>query len=121
MNKKNIGDRGENLAEEYLKSKGYVILARNWHSYKRELDIVALHNGIYVFVEVRTRKFGSVLSPAETVTRKKQRFLVDAANLFLQQKGLDGESRFDIISISYEYGQAVIEHIENAFYPFQKN
>jgi len=117
MQKTDIGDQGEKLAAEYLAGKGYKILARNWQCYRRELDIVAQYNDTYVFVEVRTRRLGGVLTPAETITPKKQRLIVDAANLFLQQKSLDGESRFDVICITYEYGKTVIEHIENAFYP----
>ena len=34
-------EEGENAAAEYLMSKGYSIRHRNWHSGKRELDIVA--------------------------------------------------------------------------------
>ncbi|MGC8824007.1 MAG: YraN family protein [Bacteroidales bacterium] len=117
MEKSNIGNKGEELAAEYLAGKGYRILARNWQCYRRELDIVAQDNDTYVFVEVRTRRFGGILTPAETITPKKQRLIVDAANLYLQQKGLNGESRFDVICISYQYGKTVIEHIENAFYP----
>jgi putative endonuclease len=117
MEKRKVGNLGESLAVEYLTNKGYQILARNWHSYRREIDIVAKHNDIIVFVEVRTRKIDSIITPSESITRKKQRLLVDAANLFLQQKGLDVESRFDVISISYHQGKTVIEHIENAFYP----
>ncbi|HOK97792.1 MAG: YraN family protein [Bacteroidales bacterium] len=117
MEKNNIGNTGETLAAEYLVGKGYKILARNWQCFRRELDIVAQYNNTYVFVEVRTRRFGGMLTPSESVTLKKQRLLVEAANLYLQQKGLDGESRFDVICISYEYGKTVIEHIENAFYP----
>ena len=36
-----LGKEGENAAAEYLMSKGYSIRHRNWHSGKRELDIVS--------------------------------------------------------------------------------
>lgn len=63
-----LGKEGENAAAEYLMSKGYSIRHRNWHSGKRELDIVAQKDGELIVVEVKTRRneeFGKLkkLSP----------------------------------------------------------
>lgn len=51
-----LGKEGENAAAEYLMSKGYSIRHRNWHSGKRELDIVAQKDGELIVVEVKTRR-----------------------------------------------------------------
>ena len=45
-----LGKEGENAAAEYLMSKGYSIRHRNWHSGKRELDIVAQKDGELIVV-----------------------------------------------------------------------
>jgi putative endonuclease len=118
---KDIGNKGESVAAEFLAQKGYKILCKNWYCYNREIDIIAQYEDTVVFVEVKTRKFGSIISAKESITNKKQKLLVDAANLFLQKNNIDLESRFDIICISYQNNQTVIEHIENAFYPSAMN
>ena len=48
-----FGAQGEDIAIDYLRSKGYVILDRNWRSGHKEIDIVARKDDIVVFVEVR--------------------------------------------------------------------
>ena len=65
LNTKNIGNKGENIACEYLKKQGYKIIARNLYIGKSELDIIAKDGKTLVFVEVKTRftsSFGSPLS-----------------------------------------------------------
>ncbi len=44
--------------------------------------------------------------------------LIMAIDAYIQNKKLQGEVRFDIISYLVERGQWKREHIENAFYPF---
>jgi putative endonuclease len=115
--KKKIGNKGEEIAAQYLENKGYRILCRNWTYMKRELDIVAQNGNELVFVEVKTRSADFIVSPAEAVTPKKQRLLVNAANMFVQMNDLNFESRFDIVSVVYQNNSFRVEHIENAFYP----
>lgn len=71
-----VGRAGEDHAESLLKSRGAVVLSRNWYCAEGELDLVVLDSaGRLRFVEVRTRtgkKFGT---PAESVTRDKLRTL----------------------------------------------
>ena len=35
-----LGNRGEDLAAQFLEDKGYTILARNYHADRAEIDIV---------------------------------------------------------------------------------
>jgi putative endonuclease len=110
------GKIGEEIAADYLKSKGYRILDTNWRIEKWEVDIIAEHNGERVFIEVKTRFGEEYGAPAEAVTRKKQRYLVNAANLYARKMDYNGEMRFDVICIYLQRGEkAVIEHIEAAF------
>ena len=50
------GKWGEQLACEYLMHEGYRIVERDWKCGKRDIDIVAIENDVYVFVEVKTRR-----------------------------------------------------------------
>ena len=50
-----IGIWGEEVAAEYLREQGYVILERDWHSGHRDIDIIARKDEFVVFVEVKTR------------------------------------------------------------------
>lgn len=84
------GDIGEEVAVEFLKSKGYVILARNYYTSHAELDIVAAspEDNAVVFVEVKTRteavaeKYGR---PASAVGRQKQKNLIFAAEGYIKK------------------------------------
>ncbi len=114
---KTKGKYGEDIAVEYLQENGYRIISRNWQFLHREIDIIAEKNNQIIFFEVKTRKPGTIIQPYEAVNSKKQRLLVDAANLYLQRNQIDKEARFDIISITMTEKNIKIEHIENAFYP----
>lgn len=112
-----FGKLGEELAVNYLTGKGYEILERNWRNVHKEIDIIAKEGKFLVIVEVKTRQTDEYGEPDVAVTRKKQRMLIAAANAYITRKGLDMETRFDIISIVFRDGEPVIEHIEDAFLP----
>ena len=112
-----FGKLGEELAVDYLTGKGYEILERNWRNVHKEIDIIAKEGKFLVIVEVKTRQTDEYGEPDVAVTRKKQRMLIAAANAYMTRKGLDIETRFDIISIIFRDGEPVIEHIEDAFLP----
>lgn len=116
-NTKNIGSKGEEHAARYLENKGYSILARNWFYNHKELDLVARIGKEIVFVEVKTRIQGSLVSPAEAVNMKKQRFIIEAANAFIVKHNINFDARFDIVTVINTFDGTEIEHIENAFYP----
>lgn len=112
-----FGKLGEELAVNYLTSKGYEILERNWHNIHKEIDIIAKDGEELVIVEVKTRQTDEYGEPDIAVTKKKQRMLIAAANAYLFKNNLDVETRFDVISIIFREGDPVIEHIEDAFLP----
>lgn len=51
-----LGQRGENLAVQYLLSRDYKIIARNHRFGHREIDIIAQRDGFFYFCEVKTRQ-----------------------------------------------------------------
>ena len=94
-----IGHRGEDIAVEYLRAKGYMIAARNWRSGRYEIDIVAERGGITHIVEVRARRAGALLSPEATITQSKATAMRRAASAYLAQCRVRGEVEFDLLAI----------------------
>ena len=112
-----IGKKGEKLAAEFLVRKGYRLVALNWHFKHKEIDILAYDGDWLVVVEVKLRSSDYYGDPSEFVTMKKQRFLIEAAEAYLDTIAAAPEVRFDIISILGEEGNYQIEHIQDAFNP----
>ncbi len=112
-----LGRKGEELAAEHLRSIGYEILAMNWFSHHLEIDIVAKDGNELVIVEVKSRGSDSYEHPSEAVSNKKIRFLVNAAEAYIQENNSNLDTRFDVVSIVF-YGQGYnLEHFKDAFYP----
>ncbi len=112
-----LGRKGEELAVAHLKSIGYEILDVNWFSHHLEIDIVAKDGEELVIVEVKSRGSDSYEHPSEAVSNKKIRFLVNAAEAYIQEKDFNGDTRFDVISVVFGGKGYQLEHFPNAFYP----
>ncbi len=112
-----IGIRGEKLAAEFLIDQGYKIVTCNWRYRHKEVDIIARDNAELVIVEVKLRSTDYYGDPSEAVTRKKQRFLIEAAEAYLDTINEEPEVRFDIISIIAGNNGYQFEHITDAFNP----
>lgn len=117
MKKKEFGLKGESLTVNFLTRKKYKILAKNWHYKHKEIDIIAKTDDCLIVVEVKTRSSEGIETPNELVTRKKQRFIIEAAEAYIQQNNIECETRFDVVLIYYKNGNPEIEHIEDAFHP----
>ena len=118
MDRRLTGILGEEAAARHYRGQGYELLTANYRTRQGEVDLIAQKNGCLVFVEVRTRKQGSMLTPGETVTPAKQRRLIAAAKAYLAQLGKEPQAiRFDVAQITCQNGRITdICCIENAFY-----
>lgn len=106
------GRKGEAVAVDYLKNKGYKILNTNMQLHYAEADIVAEKDGVIVFVEVKYRQNADKGHPLEAVTDSKQRGYRLFAMQYVNLKSLQNRDlRFDVIGI---LGDEIF-HIENAF------
>lgn len=112
-----LGKRGEEIAADYLKNKGYQILETNWRYRRAELDLIAMQGAILVFVEVKTRSSDRFGTPESFISRQKENFMAEAANVYMEQIGHEWEIRFDFIAILFTGGRYTIEHFEDAFFP----
>ena len=118
MSNKSLGNYGEFLARQYLKSQGYRILEENFRNKIGEIDLIAQDGKTICFVEVKTRQYLDQGQPYESVTPWKIRKLSQMATSYLKYKyhTLEIPSRFDVISIVQDKTSApIIRHIKNAF------
>lgn len=113
--RKMLGKAGEDRAARFLAKQGYKILERNYRVPSGEIDLIALHRGEVVFVEVKTRTSDAFGAPELAVTPRKQRQMVKAALGYIKYKKLHQvPCRFDVVAIN-EASEKEIELIQNAF------
>jgi putative endonuclease len=111
-----LGDEGEILAVRHLKRLGYRIVTRNYRCPLGEIDIVARHRGVLVFVEVKSRGAGDSISPKLALTPAKQHKLSQVAWYYLQKhRFTEASARFDVVAIRGMPDSPELEVIENAF------
>lgn len=105
---------GESLAEQHLSTLGLQCIARRYHSPYGEIDLIMLDHDVLVFVEVKFRHHGTLVSAQAAVTPAKQRRIIQTALWYLNEHPQHASRlmRFDVVSLS---GESCIEHIPNAF------
>ncbi len=113
-----LGNKGEQIAIDYLIEKGYTILDKNWRYLKAEIDIIVQKENILAVVEVKTRSSDYFGNPQDFVNSKKIQLMVSAINEYVISKDLDVEVRFDIIAIIKTDAKEKIEHLKDAFLYF---
>ena len=117
MNQCKTGRSAEQLAARYLRARAYRIMKTNWRWGRKELDLVAIHKGELVIVEVKSMVGNRVNHPSEVVDLKKQRNIILAAEGYIRIHNWHGPTRFDVIGVYYGNEGVEFEHIENAFNP----
>ncbi len=116
------GAWGEEVAAEFLRRKGYRVLARNvrpcrWDR-RLEIDLIVRdgRGELLVFVEVKQHKAHSAReSRLRSVDARKKALLRKACRAWLAKNRWRGSYRFDVIEI-YGFpgmaGRAEIDHVE---------
>lgn len=105
-----LGREGENFVAEYLKSKGYIIIKRNWRDSRYgELDIVAENRENIVCVEVKTRGKNALVSGVEAIDYAKRKRTVNASRSFVKKLRTDLPLRIDVAEVT------VIDEIDGNF------
>ena len=112
--KRITGNLGEDFAENYFKKKGFSTL-RNYHSRYGEIDIIAENEEYVLFVEVKTRKAGTMLSPVESVNYRKQQKIILTAQDYMMKSESEKQPRFDIFEVWHTEGRIYkFNHIPSA-------
>jgi putative endonuclease len=117
LERRQLGDFGERVAAAHLEAKGYRIRERNFRTREGEIDIIAERGDTLVFVEVRTRRGGTLGSPTESVTASKAAHILAAARAYVQATDdSTTDQRIDVIALSLASDGRVLslEHIESA-------
>lgn len=115
MNRKSFGSRGEDIAADYLKAKGFKIIKRNFSCKMGEIDIIAEKLGELYFVEVKTRKNRYFGDPLESVTLRKQGQIFKIASYFLMTQRESLPCHFSAIGIILSDEGEEINFIADAF------
>lgn len=108
------GDEKERLAEEFLSTKGFELIERNFNCKSGEVDLIMKDGEYLVFIEVRYRENNDFGGALESITAGKQRKLRRAAEFYLLQQfgNTPPPCRFDVVGIE---GENELEWIKNAF------
>ena len=113
MNKRKTGAEWEKLAAEYLERQGMRILEANFRCRQGEIDLIGLHEGYLVFVEVKYRSGTGKGYALAAVDSRKQRRICRAADYYRYTHGLGGNAgvRYDVVGIQ----GGKVEWVKNAF------
>lgn len=116
--RKPVGNHGEQLAADWLISKGHQLIGRQVRCREGEIDLITRDGEQIVFVEVKSRLSTHCGSPEDAVTISKQRRLTRLALAYLKGHGLlEQKARFDVVALVLGESLEVISrrHYENAF------
>lgn len=110
------GKNGEKKTADYLRRRGMRIVQRNWKHRKGEIDLIAQDGTVLVFIEVRTRKAGALVSGVATLSARKKFIFRQTANAYLQKLSIKPDHwRFDVSEVTYhpEEKRFLINYHEN--------
>ena len=119
---KEVGAYGENTACEYLKRKGYKIVARNVARNTGEIDIIARKGETLHFVEVKSllcREFPESkgvkdeYSPSANLHRAKINKVARTAEWYVAENEWEGDWQVDglLVWLRERDGDALVEHL----------
>jgi putative endonuclease len=112
------GNHGEKPALNHLVEQGLMLVEQNFSSRYGEIDIIMRDSDEWVFVEVRMRQSQAFGGGLESVTRSKQRKLINTAEYYIQKhyKTHFESCRFDIIEIGGQLDEPHLNWIQDAFW-----
>lgn len=120
--KRKFGDRGEKIAENYLKSKEYEMIGHNFQRPWGEIDIICKKHGLIVFIEVKTRDAKNIENylAEYSINRAKIKKLQKICETYLSENKYPPNQQWqiDVLAISIEdfTNKVEIKHFENAIW-----
>lgn len=100
MNTNYLGNFGENIATDFLKKRGHVIVERNIKLSYKELDIISKKNKIFIFTEVKTRVKNNYPDADSSLGSKQINNLKKAIKIYCGQNKINlSLVRLDLIAI----------------------
>lgn len=114
-----LGRWGEALAAEYLRRRGYRVVAAGYRSRFGEIDLIAETGKYIAFIEVKLRKDDSFAPARAFVDARKQDRIRTTAELYLAARPTALQPRFDVAEIYAPQGMRTehpqINYLENVF------
>jgi len=107
------GQKGEDLAAEYLIERGFKMLNRNVRTPFGEIDLVCRQGGKTVFVEVKLRNSKTFGNPEDSVVGNKLHKLTKSIEWYILNNPSIKEYRLDLIAIEADSRPPKISHLEN--------
>jgi len=109
-----VGKRGEEIAEEYLVKKGYKILEKNYSTKFGEIDLIATKDSVLVFIEVKLKQTEDFGTPEEMIGTLKLAQVQRMAEFYLMDNP-DVAKKYDSYRIDAVciVGNDRITHYEN--------
>ena len=100
-----VGRCTEEIAAQWLRMNGFVVLDRNRRAAGGEVDLVARDGRTLVFVEVRCRRSGSWVGGAGSIDRRKWARLLACARRLAAEPALRWPGRtLRIAAVVVEHG-----------------
>ncbi len=109
------GQRGEDVALNYLNREGFVLVERNFRYRRAEVDLIVQKGQLLVFVEVKTRRNTNFGFPESFVSPQQVKLIVATADYYIRKQKWEGMIRFDIVAITL-MPDLKVKHFEDAFY-----
>jgi putative endonuclease len=125
--RRKLGDRGEQVAADYLRACGFRIVAtnvevplgqsRSGRAVSGEIDLIAYDGATLAFVEVKTRRREGALATERAVDARKRRLLIRAAARYRRLMGVAGEPyRFDVAAVLLADGERPVVRLRRAYF-----
>ncbi len=116
--RRQFGNAGEELAAEFLQSKGLAILESQYKKTFGEIDLICQDGDEVVFVEVKSRHTSTFGYPEDSVTPQKIRHILRVAQGYLDEtKRTESPWRIDVLAIEFHQEPPKITHIKNIDIP----
>ena len=112
-----LGQLGEEMACDFLRSRGHRIVERNWRGSHLEVDVISeAPDGLH-FVEVKSRLDSEGTAPEEKVDARKRHRIENAALRYLNESGSDREVFFDVVTVVFDGSRTVVKYFPAAWIP----
>jgi len=117
MSSMTLGKESKQTKATYLQKRGYRVSHRNCHIVRGEIDLVADHMGVLLFIEVKAYRGARFGLSAQAVDFRKQQRLIHVPRHFLHRYQCeDRQCRFNVILLTQKVsGNVQIELFQNAF------
>ena len=113
MSSISIGRYFENIAALYLQRNRYLVLDHNYYSRYGELDLIAILENEYVFIEVKSIEESSDYSIYQALTKEKLRRVNRSAQIWLRENNLQNKVyRIEFIGIINNPSKCYLEHFK---------